>query len=256
MKRLILVGLLTVNSVWLIGLVPVARLGLTGPFIGIAHHVISSLSTLLLIAIICPKALTILRFQYEVRKLKVMFFICAFLFLPVILKSNIFAFSIMNVLIVLLFAFSIGLNEELFSRGLILEVLKPIGISKAIIFSSLHFGLLHLSNYYAGQAFGVTVAQIIGASAFGFMCGAILVYTQSIWIPVLIHTFTNLPMLFQPVAEFQQRATGSPDWLGTLAISFIYISIGGTVLLFSTAVGTARLVKIGTRAGLISVNGE
>ena len=256
MKRSILVGLLTLNSVWLIGLVPVARLGLTGPFIGIAHHVISSLSTILLMAIICPKALTILRFQYEVRKLKVMFFICASLFLPVIMKSNIFAFSIMNVLIVLLFAFSIGLNEELFSRGLVLEVLKPIGIFKAIVFSSLHFGLLHLSNYYAGQAFGVTVAQIFGASAFGFMCGAILVYTQSIWIPVLIHTFTNLPMLFQPAAEFHQRATGSPDWLGTFAVSIIYISIGSIVLLFSSEAGTARLVKIGTRAGLISVNGE
>ena len=256
MKRLILVGLLTVHSIWLIGLVPVARLGLTGPFNGIAHHMISTLSTLLLMAIICPKALTILRFQYDVQKLKVMLFICAFLFLPVLLKSNIFGFSIMNVLIVLLFAFSIGLNEELFSRGLVLEVLKPIGVFKAIVFSSLHFGLLHLSNYYAGQAFGVTVAQIIGASAFGFMCGAILVYTQSIWIPVLIHTFTNLPMLFQPVAEFHQRVTGSPDWLGTLSISFIYITIGSIVLLFSSEAGIARLVKIGTRAGLISVNGE
>jgi membrane protease YdiL (CAAX protease family) len=256
MKRLILVGLLTVHSIWLIGLVPVTRLGLSGPFIGIAHHAISSLSSLLLIAIICPKALTILRFQYDVPRLKIMFFICSFLFLPVILKSDIFAFSITNVLVVLLFAFSIGLNEELFSRGLVLEVLKPIGNLKAITFSSMHFGLLHLSNYFAGQAFGVTVAQIIGASAFGFMCAAILVYTQNIWIPVLIHTFTNLPMLFQPAAEFQQRVTGSPDWLGTLGISFIYISIGSIVLLFSTTAGTARLVRIGTRAGLISVNGE
>jgi membrane protease YdiL (CAAX protease family) len=256
MKRIILVGLLTVHSVWLLGLVPVTRLGLTGPFVGIAHHAISSLSTLLLMAIICPKALTLLRFHYEARKIKVMFLISAILILPVILKSNIFAFPIMNVLIVLLFAFSIGLNEELLSRGLILEVLKPIGILKAIVLSSLHFGLLHLSNYYAGQAFGVTVAQIIGASAFGFMCGAIVIYTQSIWIPVLIHTFTNLPMLFQPAAEFQQRVTGSPDWLGTFAISFIYVSIGSMVLLRSSEAGTARLLKIGTRAGLISVSGE
>ena len=256
MKRLILVGFLTLNSVWLIGLVPVTRLGLTGPFIGIAHHAISSLSTLLLMAIICPKALTLLRFNYDAKKLKVMLLVSALLFLPVILKSNIFAFSIAHVLMVLLFAFSIGINEELFSRGLILEVLKPIGIFKAIVFSSLHFGLLHLSNYYAGQAFGVTVAQIFGASAFGFMCAAILIYTNSIWLPVLIHTFTNLPMLFQPAADFQQRATGSPDWLGTFAISFVYITIGSMVLLRSSEAGTARLVKMGTRAGLISVNGE
>ena len=256
MKKLILIGLLTVNAIWFIGLVPVEKFGFSGPFIGIAHHVISSLCTLLLIAIICPKALTIIRVRSDLKSLKVMFFICVLLFLPVLLKSDIFDYSITNVLVVFLFAFSIGLNEELFSRGLVLEVLKPIGIHKAIVFSSVHFGLLHLSNYFAGQAFGVTVAQIISASAFGFMCGAILTYTQNLWIPVLIHTFTNLPMLFQPATEFHQRLTGSPNWLGTLVISFTYIIIGSIVLLSSTAAGTARLVKIGTKAGLISVTGE
>jgi len=253
MKRFMMVGLLTVHSIWLIGLIPVQKLGLRGPFIGITYHLISSLSSMLLIVVICPKSLSNLKIKFARNKFVIVSLISAYLFLPMLIHSNIFVFSTLHILEGVLFAFSIGLDEELFSRGLILEVLKPLGTTRAIVLSSVHFGLLHITNFYAGQAFWVTVAQILGAAAFGFMCGAIITYTRSIWIPIFMHAMTDLPMVFETGKQYQQHATGSPDWIGTFALSSVYLCIGSVVLMLSSPTGVERLANMGSKLGLVTV---
>lgn len=73
--------------------------------------------------------------------------------------------------------------EEIVFRGIIMKGLINAGISpnKAIIFSAVVFGLVHLNPW-----------QLVGGVLLGFVLGKVYYYTQSLLMPILLHTFNNL----------------------------------------------------------------
>ena len=100
------------------------------------------------------------------------------------------------------YMFIIGLAEELMFRGVIQNLLADAfgrdtgrGVWLSVIGSGLIFGLVHLSNVFAGVALtGALIQALVGAAA-GMYLGAIYARCGNLWFLVLLHGFNDLVML-------------------------------------------------------------
>jgi hypothetical protein len=82
----------------------------------------------------------------------------------------------------------IGVFEELVFRGILFRGLESrAGPIWALILSSVLFGLMHYANWVGGQPLDDTTTQVIHAATAGFLYGAIMLITGSIWPSVLVH---------------------------------------------------------------------
>ena len=91
--------------------------------------------------------------------------------------------------------------EEGLMRGIVLQVLKPIGINRSVVISSLLFGLMHIGNMLYRNPF-IVLAQMVGAFVHGIGLGAIRLRTNTIWFVIVLHglhdlllKFTNFPAI-------------------------------------------------------------
>jgi membrane protease YdiL (CAAX protease family) len=156
-------------------------------------------------------------------------------------------FQITEVLLAIGFALSIGLVEEIFSRGFIFANLEKYGIQFATIISSIHFGLLHLGNiFWGGQGISYTFAQVIYAAAFGYLATGLMLFTGNIWLSILLHGLTNTPMQFLSYADYSQIVSGDPNWLGIANVSITYILLGWILIQMSRIDWRERLLKVAT----------
>ena len=94
-----------------------------------------------------------------------------------------------------------GFMEEGLMRGIVMRVLKPIGITRSVVISSLLFGLMHIGNLLYRNPF-IVLAQMLGAFVHGIGLGAIRLRTNTIWFVVVLHglhdlflKFTNFPAI-------------------------------------------------------------
>jgi membrane protease YdiL (CAAX protease family) len=86
---------------------------------------------------------------------------------------------------------SVGVNEELYFRGIILQRLWQLGVVRAIVIASVLFGLLHTVNLlgnYRPSAY--VLLQVVFAFAFGLVAAEMVVITKSLW-PVIAFHFAN-----------------------------------------------------------------
>lgn len=99
-----------------------------------------------------------------------------------------------------LICFSVGLFEELAFRGcafmIALEQTKkisraPLCVLAASVISSAVFGLVHLTNLFAGASVGFVLLQVCYSFLIGGMCSIMLVKTQNVWYCVLCHAIYN-----------------------------------------------------------------
>ncbi len=86
-----------------------------------------------------------------------------------------------------LFTIGVGFNEEIFFRGLALKFIRCRGMKKAIIWSSVIFGILHSANAFNGKSLFYIILQISFAFLVGFVFAEIVCITESIWIVILCH---------------------------------------------------------------------
>ncbi|KNZ41226.1 CPBP family intramembrane glutamic endopeptidase [Acetobacterium bakii] len=93
--------------------------------------------------------------------------------------------SFLTVILLLLFTVFVGINEELFFRGLIFKVFSAKGVKYAVIASSVIFGIGHAATALSGSDPIYVVILIIFAGLFGLVCAEIVVVTKSI-VPVII----------------------------------------------------------------------
>jgi membrane protease YdiL (CAAX protease family) len=86
------------------------------------------------------------------------------------------------------FIFSIGVGEEIVSRGFVYGIFERFGQGFAIFFSSFLFGALHLS-WYLGKFWDPWMAywHVANAAAFGFFLCCLMIACRSIWPAVLLH---------------------------------------------------------------------
>lgn len=93
--------------------------------------------------------------------------------------------SLLQIGLLFLFAAVVGINEELFFRGLMFKILSTKGVKYAVIVSSLLFGIGHAFTALSGSEPLYVMILIIFAGLFGLVCAEIVVITKSI-IPVII----------------------------------------------------------------------
>lgn len=93
--------------------------------------------------------------------------------------------SLTRVGLIFLFAAVVGINEELFFRGLIFKILETKGLKYAVIVSSLLFGIGHAFTALSGSDPLYVLVLIIFAGLFGLICGQLVVLTKSI-VPAII----------------------------------------------------------------------
>lgn len=139
----------------------------------------------------------------------------------------------------------VGLYEEIYSRGLLLNVLinkegkSKKGLMKSAIMSSAIFGLGHFPNMIAKpELFVSIIIQMIYASLIGLFFAAVYIRCRNIWPVIIIHAvfdwLTLLPSFFSS-SSTATFLTGSPtdaavSALFTLAFA-IPLGIVGFVLL-------------------------
>ena len=101
-----------------------------------------------------------------------------------------------------IYLLGIGFSEEVFSRGLVFGKLRHYGERKAMVLSSIVFGLLHI-NVYVGYGWDLWLAydHVITAAAFGFLACAVMITTRSIWVSAIFHAIFDLHLVFEKVIE-------------------------------------------------------
>lgn len=118
-------------------------------------------------------------------------------FFPIII-GELFAFligvqftqSFLYYFVLILFTIFVGISEELFFRGIILEILSQKSQKYAIIVSSILFAFLHLTNLAGGIEVNYVVLQVTFAFIFALVAAQITILTNSI-LPAIVWHFTH-----------------------------------------------------------------
>lgn len=143
--------------------------------------------------------------------------------------------SFLQIGLVLLFTVFVGINEELYFRGLVFKVLRTKGVKYAVIMSSVLFGAGHAFTALGGSEPLYVVILIIFAGLFGLVCAEIVVITGSI-IPVIV---------WHALHDFIANVT--LESMGTLSIALV---VTQTLILCIYAVLLWR--KLGFRKAAVS----
>lgn len=90
--------------------------------------------------------------------------------------------------VIALFTLMVGLNEELYFRGIIQSIVGQKGLRHAIWGSAVIFGLLHIANAFSSEAnLTYVLIQIAYAFLVGLVLALIVRLTGSLWIVILWH---------------------------------------------------------------------
>jgi membrane protease YdiL (CAAX protease family) len=84
-------------------------------------------------------------------------------------------------------AVAVGFNEELVYRGLVLAILRRYGTRRAVLFSAVIFGVLHLANIGSGKSPAYLAAQVLFSALFGVVTAELVAVTGSLWPGILFH---------------------------------------------------------------------
>ena len=253
---LILVGGTAVNN-WGLSWIPFHKLPVSEFWWTTIARGSSALLSLLLIRIFCPRALKRFGWGGKPKNLLISLAIVAYLMGSALWQNNYRGFSVAQIIESFIFALFIGIDEDFFSRGFIFGALERYGVWLAAIVSSVHFGLLHLPNIiYGGQSAAYTIAQAVSAGAFGFLAAALMVYSGTIWVPILMHGLCDFPMQFDTPTQYKAIVTGGADWTSVLVDVVLYSSIGWFLIMLSDPSKKARMMNLGKKVGLVEVESE
>ena len=128
-----------------------------------------------------------------------------------------------------------GLCEEVTHRGMLLNGLRnKVGLRRALIISSVMFGLMHLN-----------VVQFFYATCLGFIMGVMVIATRSIWPAVIMHFTNNAIVQYLSVANEKGWLFGNffealNKMLGGLPFGIIF------VVLFAFVMGRI-IMQVATR---------
>ncbi len=122
--------------------------------------------------------------------------------------------TVLQYFILLLFTVAVGFNEEIYFRGLAIKVMEEKGRKKAIIGSSILFGVLHLVNALNGKNMLYLVLQMFFAFLVGFVLAEIVSITKSLWVVIIWH------------AAHDYIASITSDTLDTTALIVLAIQVG------------------------------
>lgn len=126
-----------------------------------------------------------------------------------------------KVLDVAVFLAGVALVEEALFRGWLFARLERLNQWFAIIVSSILFGLMHAINFRSPLSDRYVVVQIFVAMTFGYIFAALMLYTGSIWVPIVMHFAMDFPAFL--FASLDQFGAALPTDNGKLATAIIAI---------------------------------
>lgn len=112
---------------------------------------------------------------------------------------------------------SVGVIEELVFRGFLFTALLRDGVRRAVIISSLTFGLGHIVNLLNGAALLPTLLQLVYACAVGFMFTVLFYKGGSLWPCMITHGILNA------LSAFAVDGTDAVDMLTAAALTVISV---------------------------------
>lgn len=124
---------------------------------------------------------------------------------PLVLFAPKFPQSGLFYTVLALFTLLVGLNEELYFRGLVFHFLRQKGPKAAVIGSAIIFGILHAVNALSGTNPWAVLLQVVFAFLVGLVLALIVSVTKSLWIGILWHTVHNF-ISFSTESSLDQTA--------------------------------------------------
>lgn len=115
--------------------------------------------------------------------------------------SSLTHISIANTVLFTVNMFFVGMNEEIWLRGLILNALmRKYGdtypaIWKSLLISAIIFGAIHVPNLFFMEPLTLIV-QVVNAAAGGILFGAIFIKSKNLWAGIIIHALVDWCSLF------------------------------------------------------------
>ncbi len=111
--------------------------------------------------------------------------------------NNPMTFTLAPIIGAIVYSFAVGVYEEIFMRGLILQNLMTVfghskrGVYKTLILASLFFGLAHLINLTHAPLLD-TLIQVVYAMTAGIILGAVFLRTNNLLSVILLHGVFDL----------------------------------------------------------------
>lgn len=143
--------------------------------------------------------------------------------LPIAIAGFSSEVTVLQYIILLFFTVAIGFNEEIYFRGLAFKIMEEKGRKKAIIWSSIIFGVLHLVNVFNGKNALYLILQMVFAFLVGFVLAEIVSISKSLWIVIIWHA----------AHDYISSITG--EALDTTALIVLAIQVG-ILLVYATCI--------------------
>lgn len=125
-----------------------------------------------------------------------------------------------DILFYILTMINVGFIEEIIFRGFLFKMIEKESIKKAIIISSLTFGIGHIVNLLNGEELIPTLFQICYAVSLGYLFVTIFVKSKSLMPQILTHIFINSLAIFNNPSNISAYAI--PMILIMLSLSYSY----------------------------------
>jgi uncharacterized protein len=123
-----------------------------------------------------------------------LYWILAPLIIPVLLYILLFGVKVNKPILIFFYAWLtifIGFSEESLFRGVILNALKRYGTIGSVLFSSILFSLIHITNLMSGFSLNFILMQLYVAFSLGVLFAALRIRTGTIWLVILLHTIID-----------------------------------------------------------------
>lgn len=114
--------------------------------------------------------------------------------------------------------------EELVWRGYALQLLRNRPIVSVVACSVL-FGLMHLASHSGATSVEERIAYLAWPAGFGFLAGALVLATKSLWAAVGVHGGSHLASLLLTLSH-----VGQGLWVAWLVVGAVYLVAGLIVL--------------------------
>jgi uncharacterized protein len=126
--------------------------------------------------------------------------------------------ALSTIVMVTVLCLFVGIAEEGLFRGLILNMLLPKGIWRAVLLSSLLFGSVHILNVFVGFPLNDVLLEMLSALAIGMFLAAVRLRTNSLRPGIIAHCLWDLPLV---ILKIHLQHLSSPSPLQALLVSII-----------------------------------
>jgi len=200
-----------------------------------------------------PGFQTILTWPWHIRGHRALFLglfllLCLFPLFLLAFSKTIHQTALSTIVMVTVLCLFVGIAEEGLFRGLILNMLLPKAIWRAVLLSSLLFGCMHILNVFVGFPLNGALLEMLSALGFGIFLSAVRLRTNSLRPGIIAHSLWDLPLL---ILHIHSQHISSPSLLQTFLIGGIICAIDIACTLI--VLRPKKLRELRVRYGLVPV---